>query len=81
MRLWWMLSLSSALAQEGGQCATSDATASFQAGFQAQQSLKTGAALGHYEACLQSDPRCVPCLYEVGWTYWSRSDWASVVST
>lgn len=76
-----LLSLQSAAAQEDGACQTEAATAHFQAGFQAQKTLQTAEALQHYKACIAAESTCVPCLYEIGWTYWSRSEWDSVVST
>lgn len=42
--------------------------------------MKTSAALEHYNKCLALEPSCVACQYEVGWTYWSRSDWPACVS-
>ena len=40
-----ILVLNAALAQETGQCTTAESTALFQAGFEAQKSLDTDAAL------------------------------------
>ena len=68
-------------AQESGQCSVPEATSSFQAGFRAQQALDTTTALKEYNACIQADPNCVACLYEVGWTHWTRSDWDAVIAT
>lgn len=68
-------------AQETGQCSDTTATAAFQAGFQAQKSLDTPTALREYKACLQAEPNCIACLYEVGWTHWTRSEWDEVVAT
>jgi DNA-binding beta-propeller fold protein YncE len=68
-------------AQESGQCSVPAATTAFQAGFQAQKALDTTTALKEYKACIQADPKCVACLYEVGWTHWTRSEWDAVIAT
>ena len=68
-------------AQESGQCTEAAATTSFRAGFQAQKALNTEEALKHYKACLSVEPNCVACLYEIGWTHWTRSEWNDVVKT
>jgi DNA-binding beta-propeller fold protein YncE len=81
MIAWLFLSLGIVNAQESGQCANASATTSFQAGFQAQIALDTTKALKHYSACLDAEPGCVACLYEIGWTHWTRSEWDNVVAT
>ena len=81
MIVWMFLSVGVLSAQESGQCTDTAATASFQQGFQAQKSLDTEEALKHYKACLSAEPGCVACLYEIGWTHWTRSEWPDVVAT
>jgi len=61
-------------------CADEKAEAAYQAGFEAQKLMKTNEALGHYQRCLEIEPSCVPCQYEIGWTHWSRSDWPACVA-
>ena len=73
-----MLLLVSAAA--GSECPTDEATRAFRAGFEAQKLMQTNEALDHYQRCLALEPECVPCQYEIGWTYWSRSDWPACVA-
>ena len=70
-----------ASAQAGGSCASEEATAAFRAGFEAQKKLDSGTALSHYGRCLELEPDCAPCSYEIGWAYWSRGAWGSTVSS
>ena len=76
-----MLMSSPVLAQEDGQCTSPQATEHLQSGFEAQQSRETDAALQAYQACLSIEPDRVSCLYEIGWAYWSRSEWGRVASS
>jgi DNA-binding beta-propeller fold protein YncE len=68
-----------AFAQEGS-CANPDATAAYKAGYVAQQARKSDAALASYLTCVDLDPKCVSCHYEMGWSYWTRSDWPATVA-
>jgi DNA-binding beta-propeller fold protein YncE len=81
MFIAFILAFGLATAQESGQCSDPAATTAFQAGFQAQKSLNTKRALQHYQACIKAEPGCVACLYEIGWTHWTRSEWDDVVAT
>lgn len=62
-------------APEARGCATTEATESFRAGFEAQRLGRSDDALTAYRRCLGSDPACVVCLYEKGWSHWSRGEW------
>ena len=82
MRLFCLLMLllpAPALAQEGARCATDPGTAAFERGFEAQRGGRSGEALTAYRACLEAEPTCVPCWYEIGWSYWSRGAWDKTV--
>ncbi len=70
-----------AAAQQDGSCASEDATAAFRAGFSAQSARDSSSALTHYGRCLELEPDCIACAYEIGWTYWTRGSWQSTVST
>ena len=61
-------------------CTTAPATAAYRRGFEAQADLRTEAALAAWKDCLAKEPDCVPCLYESGWTHWSRSEWEETVA-
>lgn len=61
-------------------CATAKATAAYRRGFAAQAELKTDIALAAFQECLTLEPTCVPCVYESGWTHWSRSEWDKTVA-
>ena len=74
MLIAWLLGLAVALA---GECENPAADAAFKRGYAAQQEARSTVALAAYEECLKLDPGCVPCQYEQGWSYWSRSDWKS----
>jgi DNA-binding beta-propeller fold protein YncE len=76
-----LLSIGLLHAQENGECSVPEATTAFQSGFQAQKALDTTTALTEYKACIQADPNCVACLYEIGWTHWTRSEWDAVIAT
>jgi DNA-binding beta-propeller fold protein YncE len=77
MLIAWLLGLTVALA---GECETPEATAAFKRGYEAQKEARSTEALGDYQECLKLDPGCVPCQYEQGWSYWSRSDWKNTVA-
>ena len=82
MRFLFLLMLllpAQALAQEGASCATEAGTAAFQRGFEAQRAGHSSAALTSYRACLEAEATCVPCWYEIGWSYWSRGAWDKTV--
>lgn len=69
-----------ASAQEGARCTSDEATAAFSRGFDAQRAGRSGDALSGYQACLELEPDCVPCNYEIGWSYWSRGAWDRTVA-
>ncbi|MBT3217691.1 MAG: peptidoglycan-binding protein [Proteobacteria bacterium] len=75
-----LLLLSSLASGADASCATAESTAAFNKGFAAQQAMKTDEALQAYLTCLELDPDCVSCNYEVGWTYWSRSEWGKTIA-
>src|SRR5687768_3524674 len=79
--IWPMLALLLLAAAVGpdATCKSAEATAQYKKGFEAQAELKTDDALAAWNACLAIEPDCVPCLYESGWTRWSRSEWAENV--
>lgn len=61
-------------------CSSAPATAAYRRGFEAQADLRTEVALAAWRECLAKEPDCVPCLYESGWTHWSRSEWEETVA-
>lgn len=69
-----------AAAQADGTCAAEEATAAFRAGFEAQKKRDSSAALQHYSRCLELEPDCLVCNYEIGWAYWTRGAWNSTVT-
>lgn len=50
-------------------------------GMKLQKELETQAALANYRQCLEIDPKCRGCLYEIGWTYWQIGEWDKVVDS
>lgn len=50
-------------------------------GMQLQKELETQAALTRYRQCLEIEPKCPGCMYEIGWTYWRIGEWDKVVDS
>ena len=74
-----VLATNLASAQPVDACGSDGANTAFQAGYEAQQGLDTDTALEEYGRCLELAPDCVTCLYEIGWSHWSRSEWSNVI--
>jgi 6-phosphogluconolactonase (cycloisomerase 2 family) len=62
------------------RCAPEPAQVAYDRGYAAQQAQQTNEALFAYLECLRLDPSCVPCQYEIGWTYYAREEWGDAVS-
>lgn len=62
------------------KCASEKAIVAYRRGFTAQADLRTDEALTAFQECLAIEPTCVPCVYESGWTHWSRSEWSETVA-
>lgn len=62
------------------RCTSEKATVAYRRGFIAQAELRTEEALKAFGECLAVEPACVPCVYESGWTHWSRSEWPETVA-
>ena len=73
-----LLLLSTAFAQEPNACSSEKATAAYAKGFEAQRNRNTSSAIKAYKDCLVEEPNCMLCHYEIGWSYWSRSNWPMV---
>ena len=73
------LAIPAAHAQEDS-CATEEATFDYREGFRAQRGSDTENAIASYSRCLEKDPNCLACQYEIGWSYWTRSEWDSVIA-
>lgn len=50
-------------------------------GMKLQAELETQAALASYKQCLEIDPTCPGCMYEIGWTYWRMGEWGKVADS
>lgn len=50
-------------------------------GMKLQKELETQAALARYRQCLEIDPKCAGCMYEIGWSYWRLGEWDKVVDS
>ena len=61
-------------------CATPEASFDYSEGFRSQRANDTENALASYSRCLEKDPNCVACQYEIGWSYWTRSEWDQVIA-
>ncbi|MFT6145002.1 MAG: DNA-binding beta-propeller fold protein YncE [Myxococcota bacterium] len=75
--MFLLLALATAFAQD--QCATPEASFDYTEGFRSQRGNDTENALASYTRCLEKDPDCVACQYEIGWSYWTRSEWDQVI--
>ncbi len=50
-------------------------------GFSLQKDSNTDEALVEYKSCLAIEPKCVSCLYEMGWSFWKKGLWREVIGT
>jgi len=66
-------------AQGNASCWEEAATTAFAAGYDQQQAGNTSAALQSYRRCLDIEPGCLACNYEIGWSYWVQKKWPEVV--
>jgi tetratricopeptide (TPR) repeat protein len=48
-------------------------------GMEAQKAGRVDDALAAYTACLEAAPEKVECHWEIGWSYWTKGEWAEVV--
>jgi DNA-binding beta-propeller fold protein YncE len=62
-------------------CKDTKALALLADGMNLQKELETQAALTRYRQCLEIEPKCPGCMYEIGWTYWRMGDWDKVVDS
>ncbi len=69
-----------ASAQEGS-CRTPDATEEYKTAYKLVHAGESTASLEHFDSCLQLDPKCLECHYEVGWAYWTLAQWDNVIAS
>ena len=50
------------------------------AGMAAQRAGDADTAVRHYTACLAENPEHLQCHWELGWSHWTRGEWADVVA-
>jgi hypothetical protein len=63
------------------KCRSVAAQASLEVGMKEQGELESESALDAYKKCLQIEPGCLACRYEIGWSYWKLGKWEDVVAT
>lgn len=63
------------------ECANPKAKAFLLSAFELQKDHNTDEALAKYKKCLELDPSCVSCLYEIGWSHWKLGEWQNVIAT
>lgn len=68
-----------ALAKEPAICASAEATHFLKRGFELQKNNDTLKALEAYKHCLENQPDCAECNYEIGWSYWKVGEWSEVI--
>ncbi len=66
---------------EKNLCKDPKAQALLSDGMQLQKELETQAAIARYRQCLELDPKCSGCMYEIGWSYWRLGEWDEVVES
>ncbi len=83
-----MLILAYALAAEptvpAAEPAAAEAVAAegaYASGMEAVKARQYDQALGRFDLCLKLDVNHAGCRWELGWVYWMRRDWQSVVGT
>lgn len=60
-------------------CKDEKAQRLLQNGFTLQKDNNTDAAFEAYSKCLEMEPDCVSCLYEIGWSHWKKGEWTDVI--
>jgi DNA-binding beta-propeller fold protein YncE len=65
----------------GNSCKDTRAQGLLADGIELQKELETQAALATYRQCLEIEPNCPGCLYEIGWSYWRAGEWDKVVGS
>ena len=60
-------------------CKNPRANEIFSQGFKLQEKQRSDQAIQSYLACLKIENRCRSCQYELGWSYWSQSQWEKTV--
>jgi DNA-binding beta-propeller fold protein YncE len=63
------------------RCNDPQALKALVAGYKLQAQSESEKALSSYEACLKTEPTCVSCLYESGWSFWRLGRWSEVIRT
>jgi WD40 repeat protein len=58
-----------------GSCKTPQARATFEAGRKLVAAERADDAVVLLERCLQEDPTCLACQFQLGWAYWVKEDW------
>ena len=58
-----------------GVCETPAATAAYQEGYQALQARQTETAGAALSRCIELEPSCLLCRYELGWNHWARGEY------
>ncbi|MBM4369456.1 MAG: CapA family protein [Deltaproteobacteria bacterium] len=76
-----MLILAYALAAEPALATPTPADVAYADAMMAVEAKQYDHALAAFGRCLALDAAHAGCLWESGWVYWVRRDWASVVST
>lgn len=66
---------------EKSLCKDANAQTLLADGMKLQEELETHAALARYRQCLEIDPTCSGCMYEIGWSYWRMGEWDKVVDS
>src|SRR5512145_2694423 len=66
---------------EESLCKDTNSRALLAEGMKLQEELETQAALARYRQCLEIEPSCSGCLYEIGWSYWRMGEWDKVVDS
>src|SRR3989338_4270063 len=66
---------------EKNRCKDKKALTLLDDGMRVQKELESQAALTRYRQCLEIEPKCPGCLYEIGWSYWRTGEWDKVIDS
>ena len=75
---WWLALAWAEPAVE--RCVRVEAQAAYQQGYAALQKRHTETAGAALARCLEFEPSCTSCRYELGWNHWARGEFAQAAT-
>jgi lysophospholipase L1-like esterase len=68
------------VSEAGDTCSDPKASSAYDEGFALQKEGRSWMARAAYERCLEAEPGCVACRWEIGWSHWTFGDFDAVSS-